>query len=109
MHFFGVDAIVGGGLNTLAVLAAEVMTVTNPLAFQTVLGWPGLQTIARFHYYLFFFASDFCTVLVHLVVASVCGRLAKPRMHIYLSAAIRTCTHSSRKAPEEKCPRLFML
>jgi hypothetical protein len=37
----------------LAVLVAEVMTVTNPLAFQTVLGWPGLQTIARFHYYLF--------------------------------------------------------
>jgi hypothetical protein len=54
----------------LAVLAAEVMTVTNPLAFQTVLGWPGLQTIARFRYYHFFhtppplfFASDFCTVL----------------------------------------------
>jgi hypothetical protein len=29
--FFGVDAIVGGGLIRLAVLAAEVMTVTKTL------------------------------------------------------------------------------
>jgi hypothetical protein len=68
MHFFGVDAIVGGGLNTLAVLAAEVMTVTNPLAFQTVLGWPGLQTIARFHYCHFFFLR----LILHRAGAS-CG------------------------------------
>jgi hypothetical protein len=74
MHFFGVDAIVGGGLNTLAVLAAEVMTVTNPLAFQTVLGWPGLQTIARFHYYPFFlrliFAPCWCILWWHRFVGA---------------------------------------
>src|ERR1700733_10196564 len=44
-------------------------------------------------------------MLVHLVVASVCGRLARPRMHI-LSLS-RTCTHLSRKAPEEKLPLVF--
>jgi hypothetical protein len=54
MHFFGVDAIVGGSLDNVGGIGGRGDDChENPLAFQTVLGWPGLQTIARFHYYCF--------------------------------------------------------
>jgi hypothetical protein len=95
----------------LAVLAAEVMTVTNPLAFQTVLGWPGLQTIARFHYCLFS-SSLFLRLILHHAGAS-CGGIG-----LWGAWQGRECTFISQaehvhisleKAPEEKCPRLFML
>jgi hypothetical protein len=87
----------------LAILAAEVMTVTNPLAFQTVLGWPGLQTIARFHY-----CSYFRVWILHCAGAPCGGigvwALGKGECTFISQQPPRTCTHSSQNAPRRAMP-----